>query len=80
MPLKADGDNPDRLVVYAHGPTAVDYVGRQYSADLKSVCMYLLSKPAPTKTIDDVLAMLGPRLVLEADSALQYGGARFAWA
>ena len=34
--------------------------------------MYLLSKPTPAKTIDDVVAMLAPRLVLEVDTALLY--------
>ena len=51
---------------------AVEHVGRLYSNDLKSVCMYLLSKPTPAKTIDDVVAMLAPRLVLEVDTALLY--------
>nr|CAG8438280.1 13588_t:CDS:10 [Entrophospora candida] len=50
-------------------PKSIDYVTRQYSPDFKKVILYLLSKPLPMKSIDDVIAMIGPRLVHEINSA-----------
>ncbi|CAJ0750821.1 1125_t:CDS:10 [Entrophospora sp. SA101] len=53
-------------------PKSIDYVTRQYSPDFKKVILYLLSKPLPMKSIDDVIAMIGPRLVHEINSAHHY--------
>lgn len=30
--------------------------------------MYLIGKPGPTKTIDDILVMMGPRILNEFDA------------
>ena len=44
---------------------AMDIISRQYSPDLKNVLMYLLSKPSNFKNIDDVVNMMGPRILTE---------------
>ncbi|KAI8886487.1 hypothetical protein K501DRAFT_244202 [Backusella circina FSU 941] len=46
-------------------PSSLEYIGRYYSPDFKNVVLYLLSKPAPTKTIDEVVKMIGPRILQE---------------
>ncbi|KAI9203946.1 uncharacterized protein BJ171DRAFT_507112 [Polychytrium aggregatum] len=51
---------------------SVEYIGRQYSADVRNVIMYLLSKPTTFKSIDDVITMMGPRLLTEINSAYYY--------
>lgn len=52
---------------------AIELIGRQYSPDLKSLVLYLLSKPTPTKSIDEVASLLGPRLLNEVHGAMRYG-------
>ncbi|BGP03296.1 hypothetical protein NBRC10513v2_007026 [Rhodotorula toruloides] len=51
-------------------PKSVDHISRMYSPDLKNVVLYLLSKPGPRKTIEEVLALMGPRVVDELNSSL----------
>ncbi|CEQ42692.1 SPOSA6832_04537 [Sporobolomyces salmonicolor] len=51
-------------------PKSVDHISRVYSPDLKNVVLYLLSKPGPRKTVDEVLALMGPRVVDELNSSL----------
>lgn len=51
-------------------PKSVDHISRMYSPDLKNVVLYLLSKPGPRKTIEEVLALMGPRIVDELNSSL----------
>ncbi|GAA5881277.1 hypothetical protein JCM5296_007501 [Sporobolomyces johnsonii] len=51
-------------------PKSVDHISRMYSPDLKNVVLYLLSKPGPRKTVDEVLALMGPRVVDELNSSL----------
>ncbi|KAJ3092231.1 PAB-dependent poly(A)-specific ribonuclease subunit 3 [Quaeritorhiza haematococci] len=53
-------------------PKSIEYISRQYSADLKNVVLYLLSKPSNYKTIDDVITMIGPRILHEINSAHHY--------
>lgn len=48
---------------------AVDFIARQYSNDFKTVIVFLLSKPSPMKSIDNVVSMTAQRLVAEMDSA-----------
>ncbi len=52
--------------------TSIDYISRHHSLDLKSVILYLLSKPSPMKNIDDILSMTGPRVLQELDNTNQY--------
>ncbi|POY71562.1 putative Glyceraldehyde-3-phosphate dehydrogenase (phosphorylating) [Rhodotorula taiwanensis] len=51
-------------------PKSVDHISRMYSPDLKNVVLYLLSKPGPRKTLEEVLALMGPRIVDELNSSL----------
>ena len=50
-----------------HPAAPLDHIARYYSPDLKDVIMFLISKPQPNKTVDDVIRMLGPRLLNELD-------------
>lgn len=52
---------------------AIEFVGRQFSPDLKNFVMYLLSKPSPTKSIEEVASLLGPRIMNELSGAYRYG-------
>ncbi|GJJ13967.1 hypothetical protein Clacol_008224 [Clathrus columnatus] len=47
---------------------SLENMTRNYSADLKSVIIYLLGKPAPHKSIDHLFDMIGQRLILEVDA------------
>ncbi|GAA6037662.1 hypothetical protein JCM8097_002273 [Rhodosporidiobolus ruineniae] len=51
-------------------PKSVDHISRMYSPDLKNVVLYLLSKPGPRKTIEEVFALMGARVVDELNSSL----------
>lgn len=42
-----------------------EFISRYYSPDLKNVILYLLSKPLPTKNIDEAIVMIGPRILHE---------------
>ncbi|KZT64836.1 hypothetical protein DAEQUDRAFT_698078 [Daedalea quercina L-15889] len=46
---------------------AVESVGRHYSAELKAVSLFLVSKPAPNKTIGHLFEMFGGRMLAEMD-------------
>lgn len=50
-------------------PKSVDHISRMYSPDLKNVVLYLLSKPGPRKTIEEVLALMGGRVLEELNSS-----------
>jgi len=52
--------------------SSIDYISRHHSLDLKSVILYLLSKPNPMKNIDDILSMTGPRVLQELDNTNHY--------
>ncbi|GAA5852950.1 hypothetical protein JCM3766R1_001348 [Sporobolomyces carnicolor] len=51
-------------------PKSVDHISRMYSPDLKNVVLYLLSKPGPRKTIEEVMALMSTRIVDELNSSL----------
>lgn len=51
---------------------SIDFVARNYSPDLKNVALFLLSKPTPLKTIDEVIKMLGTRIIDEVDNCHHY--------
>jgi len=52
--------------------SSIDYISRHHSLDLKSVILYLLSKPSPMKNIDDILSMTGSRVLQELDNTNHY--------
>ncbi|GAA6007391.1 hypothetical protein JCM11491_004146 [Sporobolomyces phaffii] len=51
-------------------PKSVDHISRMYSPDLKNVVLYLLSKPGPRKTIEEVMTLMATRVVDELNSSL----------
>ncbi|KAI9325132.1 hypothetical protein BDR26DRAFT_879981 [Obelidium mucronatum] len=53
-------------------PKSLEYISRQYSIDLKNVILLLLSKRSNYKSIDEVLTMIMPRILQEANSANSY--------
>ncbi|KAI9478636.1 MAG: hypothetical protein EXX96DRAFT_571669 [Benjaminiella poitrasii] len=56
-----------------HDPAqSFEYINRYYSTDLKNVILYLLSKPLPTKNIDEVVVMIGPRILHEINCSQFY--------
>lgn len=62
-----------------HPAAPLDHISRNYSPDIKNVILFLISKPVPTKTIDDVIRMLGSRMLNELDAMQKsvlscYGG------
>ncbi|KAL6308885.1 kinase-like domain-containing protein [Sparassis latifolia] len=46
---------------------SMETVGRHYSSDLKSVALFLISKPGPHKIIGQLFDMIGSRLLTEMD-------------
>ncbi|KAI0351598.1 hypothetical protein OH77DRAFT_1429419 [Trametes cingulata] len=48
---------------------ALEIIGRNYSADLKSVVLFLISKPGTHKTVGQLFDMIGSRLLTELDEA-----------
>ncbi|KAG2231926.1 hypothetical protein INT48_001440 [Thamnidium elegans] len=46
-----------------------DYITRYYSSDLKNLILYLLGKPLPTKSIDEVVVMISPHILQEINSS-----------
>lgn len=50
-------------------PKALELVSRQYSPDVKNVVMYLLSKPSSFKNVDELLGIMGPRILHEINNA-----------
>jgi PAB-dependent poly(A)-specific ribonuclease subunit 3 len=42
---------------------SMDFVANKYSADIKNVLIYLLSKPVQYKSIDEAIQLLGHRLM-----------------
>ncbi|KAJ9121644.1 hypothetical protein QFC22_002264 [Naganishia vaughanmartiniae] len=53
-------------------PPALDHIQANYSPDFKLIIMYLIGKPGPTKNIDDILVMMGPRILNEFDAMQNY--------
>ncbi|ORX88988.1 hypothetical protein K493DRAFT_331279 [Basidiobolus meristosporus CBS 931.73] len=56
----------------ANLPKSIDFIARHYSPDVKNLILYLLSKPSTTKNIDDIIGMLGPKMLLELNRTHYY--------
>lgn len=52
----------------------LDHISRHYSSDLSNLILYLISKPAQgkVKSIDEVIKMMGPRILNELDAVQRY--------
>ncbi|KAJ3102942.1 PAB-dependent poly(A)-specific ribonuclease subunit 3 [Phlyctochytrium planicorne] len=67
------------VLVLAHGSLSalhnvqksVDYLSRNVSQDIRSVILFLLGK-SHLKSIDSLMAMVGPRIANDVNSALSY--------
>ncbi|KAG0365280.1 PAB-dependent poly(A)-specific ribonuclease subunit 3 [Gamsiella multidivaricata] len=44
---------------------SIDYISQNYTQDMKNVILFLMSQPTPMKTIDQVITMLGSRVLQE---------------
>ncbi|CEH13008.1 pab-dependent poly-specific ribonuclease subunit [Ceraceosorus bombacis] len=53
-------------------PKSLESISRLYSADFKNVVLWLVGKPSPGKTADELGRMLGSHIADEVDSALNY--------
>ncbi|TYJ55485.1 hypothetical protein B9479_003875 [Cryptococcus floricola] len=57
-------------------PAAVDHISRQYSPDMRDLVLWLITKPPGSgssgKTIDEVIKMMGPRILNELDAMQSY--------
>ncbi|KAG8215306.1 hypothetical protein J3R82DRAFT_8895 [Butyriboletus roseoflavus] len=54
-------------------PKALDMMGRMYSADVKTLALYLISKPGPHKGIAQVIEMIGKNRLLREMDEVQIG-------
>ncbi|KAI9317774.1 hypothetical protein BX666DRAFT_1940653 [Dichotomocladium elegans] len=57
---------------YHNLPRSFELLSHYYSSDIKQIVLYLLSKPTSAKTIDDVVTMIGPRILHEIDCSQSY--------
>ncbi|ORX99458.1 hypothetical protein K493DRAFT_110095 [Basidiobolus meristosporus CBS 931.73] len=53
-------------------PKSIDYISRNYTPDVKNVILYLLSKPSAAKNIDDAVAIMGSKILLELNHSHHY--------
>ncbi|BFZ59394.1 PAB-dependent poly(A)-specific ribonuclease subunit 3 [Saitoella coloradoensis] len=53
-------------------PSAVDFISRHYSAELKDIIVYLISKPSPTKTISEIVTLIADHTIQDFNSALHF--------
>ncbi|KAF9204526.1 PAB-dependent poly(A)-specific ribonuclease subunit 3 [Haplosporangium sp. Z 27] len=44
---------------------SVDYIAQHYTQDMKNMILFLMSQPVPMKTVDQIITMLGPRVLQE---------------
>lgn len=55
-------------------PKSLEFISSHYSPDFKQLLVFLLTKPTSlhSPTVDDVLAMIAPRVMDEADNLYKY--------
>ncbi|KAF9334565.1 PAB-dependent poly(A)-specific ribonuclease subunit 3 [Podila minutissima] len=44
---------------------SIDYIAQHYTQDMKNMILFLMSQPVPMKTVDQIISMLGPRILQE---------------
>lgn len=52
-----------------HPGPPLEHIARHYSPDVKNLVMFLISKPQALKSVDDVIRMLGARILNELDAS-----------
>ncbi|WWD21651.1 hypothetical protein CI109_106137 [Kwoniella shandongensis] len=55
-----------------HPAIPLDHIGRHYSPDLKQLVIYLITQSTHPKSVDDVVKMMGPRILNELDAMQNY--------
>ncbi|KAI8983560.1 hypothetical protein BDB01DRAFT_722793 [Pilobolus umbonatus] len=51
---------------------SLEYISRHYTADLKNLVMYLLGKQVINKSIDEIIVLIGPRILNEINCSQFY--------
>lgn len=51
-----------------HPAAPLDHIARNYSPDVKNLVLFLINKPQPGKTVDEVIRMIGSRMLNEFDA------------
>ncbi|KAI8329373.1 kinase-like domain-containing protein [Choanephora cucurbitarum] len=51
---------------------AFEYISHHYSPDIKNLLLYILSNPSTPKNIDEILAIIGPRILHEINNCHFY--------
>ncbi|KAF9287131.1 hypothetical protein BKA57DRAFT_463021 [Linnemannia elongata] len=44
---------------------SIDYIAQTYTQEMKNMILFLMSQPVPMKTVDQIISMLGPRIMQE---------------
>ncbi|ORY21333.1 kinase-like domain-containing protein [Naematelia encephala] len=55
-----------------HPSGPLDHITRHYSPDVKNIVLFLISKPQPSKSIDDAIRLSGMRMLNELDAMQMY--------
>ncbi|WWC68117.1 uncharacterized protein I206_102038 [Kwoniella pini CBS 10737] len=55
-----------------HPALPLEHIQRNYSPDVKSLVMFLISKPSPMKSVDEAIKIMGPRILNELDAMQNY--------
>ncbi|WVR04775.1 hypothetical protein IAU60_001787 [Kwoniella sp. DSM 27419] len=55
-----------------HPNIPLEHIQRNYSADVRNLVIFLISKPSPVKNIDEALKLMGPRILNELDAMQNY--------
>ncbi|WWD07489.1 hypothetical protein V865_005590 [Kwoniella europaea PYCC6329] len=55
-----------------HPALPLDHIQRSYSPDVKTLVMFLISKPSPMKSVDEAIKIMGPRILNELDAMQNY--------
>ncbi|CAD6591551.1 MAG: PAB-dependent poly(A)-specific ribonuclease subunit 3, partial [Tremellales sp. Tagirdzhanova-0007] len=55
-----------------HPAAPVNHIALNYSSDLHNVVLFLISKPQPNKSIDELYRLMGPRMLNELDAMHSY--------
>ncbi|KAJ3367952.1 PAB-dependent poly(A)-specific ribonuclease subunit 3 [Kappamyces sp. JEL0680] len=49
---------------------SLEHIGKVYSPEMRDLVAFLLSKPSPTKSIDQIVGLVAPRLLLDFNASL----------
>ncbi|KAK8847561.1 hypothetical protein IAR55_005420 [Kwoniella newhampshirensis] len=55
-----------------HPAIPLDHISRHYSPDLKQLVIYLITQSSHPRSVDDVVKMMGPRILNELDAMQNY--------